>query len=158
MDAGNRVTSKYPELASKMMVLLFVMYGASTSLILTITKERATSSVPSSIIVRDVGNPDNVGSSLMASISNVTDAVLESAAPSLATKEIVPAPEPFRLRSETKVAASKAAFKSMMEPEAVKLFEPFPDPPKVILVVPRITLPPVIVKVNVKSSASESAT
>ena len=82
-------------------------------------------------------------------MSKVTEAVLESTAPSLDTNEIVPAPGPFKLRLGVKVAASKAVFIAARVPAAVKLAEPFPEPPKVIPAVPMVRVPPVIVNVTV---------
>ena len=80
---------------------------------------------------------------------NVTDAVLESAIPSLDLKAIVPAFAPDSPFVGVKVAASKAVFIAAKEPDAVKEAEPLPPPPKVIPAVPNETVPPVTVNVTV---------
>ncbi len=89
------------------------------------------------------------GGSLTPAISNDTVAVLELTVPSFEKKDIVPALVPNKFGVGVNVAASSAALILAKVPEAVKLAEPFPPPPKVIPVVPKETVPPVTVKVTV---------
>ena len=120
---------------------------ASTSL--NVAAERSTLLATSSETVISVGKPEIVGSSLTAVILKETDAALELTVPSLVVNEITPALVPFRLGVGVKVAASRAVFIAASVPAAVKLADPFPLPPKVIPVVPTVSVPPVIVNVTV---------
>ncbi|MNL47248.1 hypothetical protein D3C87_1700230 [compost metagenome] len=93
--------------------------------------------------------PTKVGSSFTPLILKVTEAVFELAVPSFEVKDIEPALLPYKFGLGVKVAASRAALIFAKVPEAVKLAELFPPPPKVIPEAPKVTTPPVTVKETV---------